>query len=67
MKTWPSKAEIEAAMNDMPVEMVHDLADEAFDILTHQQLICILASHALRQPRIIKMRVEENLNMRDSL
>lgn len=66
MKHWPDKAAIEAAMNDMPVEMVHDLADEAFDMLSPLQLACVLASHALRQPRIIKMCVDERLNMRDS-
>lgn len=66
MKRWPAPEQIEAVLNEYPPEMVHELADEAFDVLTPLQLTCLLASAVLRRPRIIKMRVEEGLNMRDS-
>lgn len=64
MKTWPSKQEIEDAMNEYPTEMVHELADEAFDKLSPRELVCLLASNALRQPRVIRMQVEDNLEVR---
>jgi hypothetical protein len=67
MRHWPSQAEIEAAMNDMPVDMVHDLADEAFATLTHTQLVCVLASHAMRQPRVIRTLVTDTLRAMDSV
>jgi hypothetical protein len=65
MKRWPSHEEIESALNNLPPEMVNDLADEAFDILTHPQLVAILASAILRRPRVIRTTVDDTVSMRD--
>ena len=54
-------------MNTMPVDMVHELADEAFVMLTHTQLVCLLASAALRRPRVIRTLVTDNMPMKDGL
>jgi hypothetical protein len=65
MKRWPTKQEIEEAMNEYPVEMVHELADAAFARLEHRELVCLLASNVLRQPRVIRMVAEENLEVKN--
>lgn len=67
MKTWPSRAEIEEAMNAFPEQMVHDLADATFATLTKQQLICVLISNALRQPRVHRITATDNLDVKSGV
>lgn len=54
-------------MNEYPPEMINDLADGVFARVSKLELIAVLISNALRQPRVHKVTATDHLDVRSSV
>ena len=63
----PTEWDVVATISGYPHDMIHDAAEAVAARLTDKELCYVLASYALRQPRVISRTVTDAVLARDGV